>query len=58
VVSNSGAIVGELLAKSARTAGEVAGIGVTGMLPAVVLLDADAGSFPPRPAAERRPRHR
>jgi xylulokinase len=39
--SNSGAIVGELLAKSGRTAGEVAGIGVTGMLPAVVLLDAD-----------------
>ena len=31
------------MAKSGRAAGEIAGIGVTGMLPAVVLLDADGG---------------
>jgi len=39
--SNSCAIIPDLLAKSGRTAGEIVGIGVTGMLPAVVLLDAD-----------------
>ena len=36
---NSCAITRELLAKSGRPAAEIAGIGVTGMLPAVVLLD-------------------
>jgi xylulokinase len=39
--SNTCAIIPDLLAKSGRAAGEIAGIGVTGMLPAVVLLDAD-----------------
>src|SRR5215475_14166980 len=39
--SNSCAIIGELLAKSGRPATEIAGIGVTGMLPAIVLLDSD-----------------
>src|SRR5215813_8035365 len=39
--SNSCAIAGELLAKSGRAAAEIAGVGVTGMLPAVVLLDAN-----------------
>jgi xylulokinase len=38
---NSCAIVGELLAKAGRRAGDIAAVGVTGMLPAVVLLDAD-----------------
>ena len=38
--SNSCAIIGDLLAKSGRAAGAIAGIGVTGMLPAVVVLDA------------------
>jgi xylulokinase len=37
---NTCAIVGELLAKTGRSAADVAGVGVTGMLPAVVLLDA------------------
>jgi xylulokinase len=36
---NSCVIIRELLAKSGRPAAEIAGIGVTGMLPAVVLLD-------------------
>jgi xylulokinase len=39
--SNSCAVIGELLAKSGRPAAEIAGVGVTGMLPAIVLLDAD-----------------
>jgi xylulokinase len=39
--SNTCAIIPDLLTKSGRAAGEIAGIGVTGMLPAVVLLDAD-----------------
>ncbi|MGH6961801.1 MAG: FGGY-family carbohydrate kinase [Dongiaceae bacterium] len=38
--SNSCAVIRELLAKSGRAPGEIAGLGVTGMLPAVVLLDA------------------
>src|SRR5262245_45123806 len=41
--SNTCAIILDLLQKSGRAAGEIAGIGVTGMLPAVVLLDADGG---------------
>jgi xylulokinase len=36
---NSRAVIRELLARSGRSAAEVTGIGVTGMLPAVVLLD-------------------
>jgi xylulokinase len=39
--SNSRAIIAELLARCGRSATELAGIGITGMLPAVVLLDAD-----------------
>jgi xylulokinase len=38
---NSCAVVGELLAKSGKSATDIAAVGVTGMLPAVVLLDAD-----------------
>jgi xylulokinase len=38
---NTCAIVGELLATAGRNAGEIAAVGVTGMLPAVVLLDAE-----------------
>jgi xylulokinase len=38
---NTCAIVDELLAKAGRSAGDIAAVGVTGMLPAVVLLDAD-----------------
>jgi xylulokinase len=37
---NACAVVGELLARSGRKGGEIAAVGVTGMLPAVVLLDA------------------
>jgi xylulokinase len=36
---NSCAVIRELLAESGRPASEIAGVGVTGMLPAVVLLD-------------------
>src|SRR5215813_7968705 len=39
--SNTCASIPDLLARSGRTAGEIAGIGVTGMLPAIVLLDSD-----------------
>jgi len=39
--ANTCAIIPELLEKSGISASEIAGIGVTGMLPAVVLLDAD-----------------
>ena len=56
--SNSCAIIGDLLAKSGCAAGEIAGIGVTGMLPAVVVLDAEGRLLPPRHAAERCARHR
>jgi xylulokinase len=38
---NTCALVGELLAKGGRSAADIAAIGVTGMLPAVVLLDAE-----------------
>jgi xylulokinase len=38
---NTCAIIPELLAKGGRNAGEIAAVGVTGMLPAVVLLDAE-----------------
>jgi xylulokinase len=38
---NSCAVVVELLAKTGKSATDVAAVGVTGMLPAVVLLDAD-----------------
>jgi xylulokinase len=38
---NTCALTGELLAKAGRNAAEIAAVGVTGMLPAVVLLDAD-----------------
>jgi xylulokinase len=38
---NSCAVVGELLAKAGKSATDIAAVGVTGMLPAVVLLDAD-----------------
>jgi xylulokinase len=38
---NACAIVGEILAKAGQSATDIAAVGVTGMLPAVVLLDAD-----------------
>jgi xylulokinase len=38
---NTCAIVPEILAKASRSAGDIAAVGVTGMLPAVVLLDAE-----------------
>jgi xylulokinase len=38
---NSCAVVGELLAKTGKSATDIAAVGVAGMLPAVVLLDAD-----------------
>jgi len=38
---NTCAIIGELLAKTGRTATDIAAVGVTGMLPALVLLDAN-----------------
>jgi xylulokinase len=38
---NSCAVVGELLAKTGKSATDIAAVGVTGMLPAVVVLDAD-----------------
>ena len=38
---NTCAVVGEVLAKEGRSAGDIAAVGVTGMLPAVVLLDAE-----------------
>jgi xylulokinase len=38
---NACAVIPELLAQAGRNAGDIAAIGVTGMLPAVVLLDAD-----------------
>jgi xylulokinase len=37
---NTCAIVPELLAKAGRSAGDITAVGITGMLPAVVLLDA------------------
>jgi xylulokinase len=37
--SNACAVVGDLLARSGRKGGEIAAVGVTGMVPAVVLLD-------------------
>ncbi|MFO1067672.1 MAG: FGGY family carbohydrate kinase [Geminicoccaceae bacterium] len=39
--ANAGAVCRELLQRSGITAHDIAGVGVTGMLPAVVLLDAD-----------------
>ncbi len=39
--ANACAVVGELLARSKVKKNEIAAVGVTGMLPAVVLLDAD-----------------
>jgi xylulokinase len=38
---NACAIIPELLARAGRSAGDIGAIGVTGMLPAVVLLDAE-----------------
>jgi xylulokinase len=38
---NTCAVIPELLAQAGRNAGDIAAIGVAGMLPAVVLLDAD-----------------
>jgi xylulokinase len=38
---NTCGVIGALLRQSGRTGGEVAAVGVTGMLPAVVLLDAN-----------------
>src|SRR5262245_6177966 len=38
---NTCAVIGALLRQSGRIGSEVAAVGVTGMLPAVVLLDAD-----------------
>ena len=38
---NTCAIVPELLATAGRSASDIAAVGVTGMLPALVLLDAD-----------------
>jgi xylulokinase len=37
--ANTCAVVGDLLARSGKRGGEIAAVGVTGMLPAVVLLD-------------------
>src|SRR5262249_48227598 len=39
--SNSCAVIAELLAKTGLTGADLAGIGVTGMVPAIVLLDGE-----------------
>src|SRR6266481_747707 len=39
--SNSCGVIGELLAKTGLSGADLAGVGITGMVPAVVLLDGE-----------------